>query len=461
MEIPDHRRAIVDRWWEKVPAMKLVTLKRGAEYSYAHTVSIEPERAREELAQIRAQGFESIEIFAPAHGLIAYNGLDTVNHYAIDPELGTMDDFRRFVRTAHETGIAVVAFINVGYFSLEAPDWVEACTVRGGIKASWFWWADSADAPMVAEHPYFNRPRTEPVTDPTWGWQYSERARRYFWARWRTRDARGRHVGLPQNNWQNDSWPKEAERIVDFWMSTGLDGLIIDAPMYYAGSSWSKHNRAITSVIARHLNTFAQPEGATELGWITEGRYNCLQDYGLKVAGVDVISAAIDSGDPRPIEKAAREYHDRVVAEGAVLYWKVPKRDDPAKRHLERATLAALGDLVVYGLASGNPDAEETRLLEIKRRHPALHQLSTRRKLATASDDKYYAFLRTAADRSERVLAVFNYQPTPQTVGVDLSGVACAALVDLATSERCPSADRFSVALPAHGYRFFEAVRLA
>jgi hypothetical protein len=461
MELADHRRTIPDRWWEKAAAMKLVTLKRGERYSYAHPISIEPVQASRQLDDVRAQGFDSIEIFAPAHGRFAYNGLDTVDHYAIDPEVGTMDDFRRFVRLAHERAIAVVAFVNVGYLSLEAPDFAEACAEKDKAKASWFWWADSPNAPIPPEHAYFNRPRKGPDNEKTWGWQYSERAGRYFWARWRTQDAQGAWVGLPQNNWQGDSWPAQAQHIVEFWMDAGLDGLIIDAPMYYAGSSWAKNNRAITDVIVRRGNTFAQPEGADDIAWITEGRYNCLQDYGLSVAGVDVIQAAVDSGDPRPIEEALRRYHDVVVARRAVLYRRLPGRPEEAQRHLERATLVALGDLVVYGLGSGVPDAEETALLTTKRCHPALHGLSRRRKLPTAADDRHYALLKTADDGSERILAVLNYQPTAQTVEVDLSGLAFSSFVDLMTGEPHAASDRLAIRLGPYGYGFFQVLPLA
>jgi glycosidase len=60
-----------------------------------------------------------------------------------------------------------------------------------------------------------------------------------------------------------------------------------------------------------------------------------------------------------------------------------------------------------------------TRLLDSKRQHPALQQLSTRRQIPTNADDDAYAFLRTAADRSERVLVVMNFQNAPTMVTLD------------------------------------------
>ncbi len=451
------RHLIPPRWWETAAALKIVTLKKGRQF--AHEISIEPEKVSEQLDQIKAEGFQAIEIFAPAEGLYAYSGLDTTNHYGIDPEIGTMDDFRRLIRIAHNKGLAVIVFINVGYFSVEAPDWIEACTVKHSKKAKWFIWADSPDAPIPPEHTYFNWPREADDTEKTWGWQFSELARCYYWAKWQAKDEIGNYIGLPQNDWGSNEWPKEAEKIVRFWMDTGLDGMIIDAPIYYIGCTWGKNNRYLSGVIESYGNTFRQPEGSQDAVWITEGGYNCLQDYGLgEWWGDDVIRKAIDSGDPRPIEESLRNYHDVVLANGGVLYRHVRRYDDTSKRHLYRAIVAAIGDIVVYSRRAGSPDDEETWILKTKQIHPALHQLSTRRKLKTNADDKYYAFLRTAADKSERILVVLNFQPTPQTIEIDLSGVFTSGLVELKNSELVEHQDSFKVELPAYGYRFYQVL---
>jgi hypothetical protein len=448
------RHLIADRWWESVAGMKVVTLKKGRRYG--HELSIDPPEASEQLDEIKAEGFRAIHIFAPAEGLFAYNGLDTTNHYRIDPEIGTMDDYKHFIRLAHSKGLAVVAFINIGYFSLEAPDWLEACDNPDSEKAKWFIWADSADAPIPAEHTYFNWPREPDWGDETWGWQYSERAGRYFWAKWQATDEDGKKIGLPQNDWGYDGWAEEAGKTVRFWMDTGMDGLIIDAPIFYIGMSWEKNNRYISDVIASYGNTYRQPEGSERAGWITEGNYNSLQDYRLGEGREEAIRKAIATGDPRGIETALQGSHDIIVAHGGVLYKVVPSYDDVAKRHLYRATVAAIGDILAYTRRSGSPDAEETWILNTKQSNPALHQLSIRRKIDTNDDEKYYAFVRTAADTSQRMLVVLNFQPTPQEITVDLSGVHAGNLVNLRDGARYKREDHFNVNLPGYGYGFFE-----
>lgn len=129
---------------------------------------------------------------------------------------------------------------------------------------------------------------------------------------------------------------------------------------------------------------------------------------------------------------------------------------------MDRATLAAIGDMIVCARGRGNgqsePDEEETSILGTKYAHPALHNPSLRRKLTTNADDKYCAFLRTAADKSERIVVVLNFQPSPQTVEVDLSGIAAKRLVDVRTGESLQRRPFVKAELPAYGYRFFQVI---
>jgi hypothetical protein len=94
-------------------------------------------------------------------------------------------------------------------------------------------------------------------------------------------------------------------------------------------------------------------------------------------------------------------------------------------------------------------------IFKTKGEHPALQQMSARRQIPTNADDKYYAFLRTAADDSERVLVVLNFQPSPQAVEVRLDGVRASRLVDLRDDSSTPRATQVRIEMPAYGYRFF------
>jgi len=458
----DMRGTLPPNWFQSAAALKITTLKKNLRYG--HELSINPDTFSRQMDEIKAQGFQAIEIFAPADGLQAYNGLDTKNHYRIDPELGTMDDFRELVRLAHSKGIAVVTFINLGYFSVEAPDWLEACRDKraGNVtdKVKWFLWSDTADAPRPpTQEDVYIRPADRDKQKDYWGWNYSDLSGCYFWARWKATASDGSAIPLPQMNWGAVEWRNEAERIVRFWMDTGLDGMVIDAPLCYPNQTWEHNRKHITRVIASYGNVLMDPEGGRDAAWMTEAGYNTIHDYQL-----GPITEALKSGNPRDIERHLRDYHDLMLQAGAVLYGRGPSSSavtDPAMRHLHYAVLAGIGELIVMGKNQGSPDTEEAWLLHMKYQHPALHAMVARRTLATDAEDKYYAILKTAPDRSERVLAVYNFQSTPQTVKVDLGVVDMAGLVDMQTSEVKTRPNVFtpvSVDLPAYGYRFFRVL---
>jgi glycosidase len=99
-------------------------------------------------------------------------------------------------------------------------------------------------------------------------------------------------------------------------------------------------------------------------------------------------------------------------------------------------------------------------LLKLKAVHPALYQNSSRRQIPTDDDSQFYATLRTAADHSERLLVVFNFQPKAANIQVDLGAIDASAYIPL-DSEQPPnvSANLLQVQLPAFAHRVFVVKR--
>jgi hypothetical protein len=134
-------------------------------------------------------------------------------------------------------------------------------------------------------------------------------------------------------------------------------------------------------------------------------------------------------------------------------------KDNPEKQHLAAAIVATTGQFISDWshkddkLAS---DPEIQWLLKTKTSHRALHQMGQRRKLPTNDDSKYYAFVRTAPDGTERVLIVANFWATAQEVRIDTSGLHARSLTDLRSGEKVLLDNRVQFNLPAFGYRLFE-----
>jgi hypothetical protein len=472
-------------WWEPAAATIPVFLRdRPGKDAVFPFVPVSA--ASKRLDEMRAAGISAIEVYAPAEGGNSFLGLDTINRYRVEPKVGTMDDFKQLVRLAHSKGIRIINIDNLGYSSVEAVDFLKASDdVKAGKdtrEARFYLWSDAPDAPPLgtaAQDKYF---MVRPIHLPGNGpgglydskkhefWQYSERAGKYYWTKWGGVDLAGKAVRLPQYNWGSREFQEEVEKMVRFWMDTGIDGMMIDAVNWYVGCDWRLNRRVMTGVIASYGSKYSQPEGAggfqeDPVPWITEGGWTCVQDYGLGifwVKGSNVVTKAIESGDPSALERALHDYHDRVVEVGGTLYFSPPKFEDARKSHLAMALVAAVGDLVsLSGVIDGKwspifPDAEESRILKWKAAHPAMHNLSRRQALPTAAPDKHYAFLRVARDSSERLIAILNFQPEEQTVEVDLSGVDFDGMTDLENGTRIDPQAQWKIQVQAYGYRFFQ-----
>jgi hypothetical protein len=396
-----------------------------------------------------------------------------------------MDDFKRLVDLAHQKRMWIVSIDNLGYSSVEALDFLKACDdVRAGRdtrEARFYLWSDSAEAPPPGprnDDRYFMvRPTHLPGGGPGGlydskkheFWQWSERAGRYYWTKWDGVDLAGNRVRLPQYNWASPEFEDEVRKIVHFWMDTGIDGMMIDAVNWYVGCNWRKSRSGMTDLIASYDDKYCQPEGAgafrdDPVSWITEGGWTCVQDYGLGIfweKGSNVVANAIESGDPRPIERALRDYHDRVVDVGGTLYYNPPRFGDARKTHLAMALVAALGDLIVLAAVIDDlwspvfPDPEESRILRLKARHPAMHSPARRQALLTAAPDRHYAFLKAARAGDERLITVLNFRPEEEVVQVDLSGVDFEAMTDVQDGSRVGRVSPWRVSVPGHGYRIF------
>lgn len=431
------------------------------------------------LEEFRDRGISMVEVYAPAEAGNSFLGLDTINRFRVDPRIGTMEDFRRLVDQAHGLGLKIISIDNLGYCSVEAVDFLKACddvkAGRDSREARMFLWADSADAPPPpgagAPDPYFmvrpthlggyNAAKVEV-------WAPSVRAGRHYWSRWDGVDLAGKYARLPQYNWFSEAFQDECEKIVRFWMDTGIDGMMIDAVNWYVGCNWAKNRKRMTDVINGYGTKYSQPEGAgafrdDPVSWVTDGGWACVQDYGFGIfweRDSQSLRIAIERGDPRPLEPALRNYHDRVVEAGGILFFAPPRFPDAPRTRLATAVTAAAGDLISWSTVIDDlwspvlPDAEESKLLKLKATHPALHNRGQRRAVPVAAPERHYAFLRTAREGGDRVLVVLNFQPGPQTVEVNTTGIHFDRARDLLNGADVQIAPIWRVELPAFGYTF-------
>lgn len=136
----------------------------------------------------------------PIHPSPSYHGYDIVNYYAINPDYGTLEDFKRFLAAAHERGIKVIIDLVVNHTSDQHPFFRDALRGPESEYRNWFIWSDSNAGA---------------------GWHEASGSTSYY----------GYFCGcMPDLNYQNPNVTAQMNKAMAYWLeSVGVDGFRVDA----------------------------------------------------------------------------------------------------------------------------------------------------------------------------------------------------------------------------------------
>ncbi|PYZ95370.1 alpha-amylase [Salipaludibacillus keqinensis] len=146
-----------------------------------------------------------------------YHGYDVTDYYDINPDYGTLEDFREFIEEAHERDIKVIMDFVVNHSSYEHEWFQEALNDKESPYRDWYIWADED---------------TNVNDRGEWGqnlW-HGEEPNQYMSVFWE---------GMPDLNMDH---PDVREKIYDigrFWLEdVGVDGFRLDAAKHiYPGEN--------------------------------------------------------------------------------------------------------------------------------------------------------------------------------------------------------------------------------
>ncbi len=132
----------------------------------------------------------------------SYHGYDVTDYKAINPQYGTMDDFKQFLAEAHKRGIAVIIDLVLNHTSSKHPWFLEAIDPKSP-KRDWYVW--SADAKGA-------------------NWHDVGQADKYY-------GFFGAH--MPDLNYKNPAVTDAMFDVAKFWLSdVKIDGFRLDAIKY-------------------------------------------------------------------------------------------------------------------------------------------------------------------------------------------------------------------------------------
>lgn len=422
------------------------------------------------------RGVSNVMIYAPYRASAGFRGLPAIDFFAAQVGTGTVDDFRELVTAAHRHGLTVTIYLALLGVDPRSSIFRQAeADRRDGIdspEARMFRW--SSERPSRAE--------AQPdLPEYEGGWAYSRTARAWYVTSW----------GYPAPDYAGRATRRYIERVLRFWLDTGIDGIEFDFPLSFLGLRTDDMTfvdpRMVDLLIETPLSATANPKWlhAEGAGTFWDEQWN--DDVGFTHILINGDEdrwsypyAVMDDGAPGDRATVddleahwVRYVDDRRARDPnlGVNAWSIYVENMTAEqRALDAAVQAGMGALYsidMQEIYARLTEPERTAYDDVFRalqRSPALDPDASRvRRPAAICDggesDQVYAIERTSLDGANTVLNVYNFTREPQCVTVDLSESAIAipqTPVDLSTGEDAApiTSSRYDVTLPAFGYVF-------
>jgi maltose alpha-D-glucosyltransferase / alpha-amylase len=171
----------------------------------------------EKLDYIKELGATAIWLLPFYPSPLKDDGYDIADYCGVHPKYGTMGDFTRFLREAHDHDLRVITELVLNHTSDQHPWFQRARHARPGSKRRNFYvWSDSAEKYRNA------RVIFKDVEVSNWTWDKAAGA--YYWHRFFSHQ--------PDLNYDNPDVCDALLRVMDFWFDLGVDGLRLDAVPY-------------------------------------------------------------------------------------------------------------------------------------------------------------------------------------------------------------------------------------
>jgi len=172
-------------------------------------------------------------------------GYDVSDYKDVLPELGTLEDFSRFVRVAHERGMRVIVDFVMNHTSDQHAWFQSSRADPDGPFGDFYVWADDdtgyPDARIIF------------VDTETSNWTFDPVRRQYFWHRFFSHQ--------PDLNYDNPAVGEAMTDALRFWLDVGIDGFRLDAvPYLYEEEGTNCENLPQTHAFLKQVRKMIEDE---------------------------------------------------------------------------------------------------------------------------------------------------------------------------------------------------------
>jgi glycosidase len=168
----------------------------------------------------------------PIHPSPSYHGYDVINYYNVNPDYGSMEDFKRMVNEAHKRGIRVIIDLVLNHTSDQNPLFIDANNNPGSPYRNWYIWSD-----------------TDPGYAGPLGTAWHPGKSGFYYGIF--------SASMPDLNYENQAVTDGMYKVVNFWLNNvGIDGFRLDAVKYLIEEGQKQENTASTHQWLRNFYTF-------------------------------------------------------------------------------------------------------------------------------------------------------------------------------------------------------------
>ncbi|BEP62487.1 maltose alpha-D-glucosyltransferase [Variovorax sp. V213] len=145
------------------------------------------------------------------------DGYDIAAYEDVNPQYGTLDDFREMLDAAHERGLRVITELVINHTSSDHP-WFQAArrAPPGSPERDFYVWSDTDQI--------YQGTRIIFTDTETSNWAWDPVAKAYYWHRFFSHQ--------PDLNFDNPAVLEAIFKVMRFWLDMGVDGFRLDAIPY-------------------------------------------------------------------------------------------------------------------------------------------------------------------------------------------------------------------------------------
>ncbi|GAB3991151.1 alpha-amylase family glycosyl hydrolase [Spirosoma daeguense] len=185
----------------------------------------------------------------------SYHKYDVTDYYGIDPEYGTIDDFRRLIHEAHQRGIAIVIDLVIHHTSSQHRWFQEAAKGPDNTYRNYYKWLPPSE---IKARNLATRDITADSGErsPWHSVRSGRNTEKYYGMFW---------SGMPDLNFDHPPLREEVYKIARYWLQDiGVDGFRLDAARHLYRETEEPKNYEFWEEFGRNID--AMKPGAYTVG---------------------------------------------------------------------------------------------------------------------------------------------------------------------------------------------------